>query len=258
MYYIIQENLFKEPHYNLLINFLDNFNVGYEVIKFRPFTEELEFVTNRKDVWCWGSANMSKLAYKYDWKPGSMYNENHDIDIYGPKYGDNMLNHDGITMNLTDELPAQFEVFFARPTKDTKAFSGQLFDRKEWTDWVKGVIKEEAIAGEKILTNERIFIASTKAIEQEIRCWVVKGIIITTSLYKLGSRVIYQNYDHELYITRFAQSMANIYQPADAFVMDVCLTGGELKIVEINCINCAGFYYANMDKLMEAIEYNSF
>ncbi len=36
--------------------------------------------------------------------------------------------------------------------------------------------------------------------------------------------------------------------------MDVCLVGDEVKIVEINCINAAGFYNANMQLLLNAIE----
>lgn len=258
MFYVIQDNkFFKEEHYNLLIDILKKFDIGHEIIGFKPFVKKLEFKTTRKDVWVWGSVSMSEIAYKYGWRPGSMYNVNHDIDMYGPKYGTNMLNYDGITMNLTDELPERFKYFFARPTKDTKAFSGQLFERETWNQWVKDVIKERKKSKQKVLTPKtRVQIAPLKTIEQEIRCWVVKGKVVTTSRYKLGSKVTYQNYDHETYITEFAQSMVDIYQPAEAFVMDVCLHDNMLKIVELNCVNSAGFYYADMFKLIEAIETN--
>ena len=256
MYYVIQENVFKETHFDLLIEFIKKFNIDYEIIKWQPFVTDLEFSTERKDVWCWGSVSMSKIAHKYGWKPGSMYNENHDVDVYGPRYGEHMLNHDGITMNLTDPLPERFQYFFSRPTKDTKAYSGQLFERDTWNEWVHKVVTEETVSGRKILTHEtRVQIAPLKTIEQEIRCWVVGGKVITISAYKIGSRVIYQNYDHEQYIKDFAQAMVDIYQPAEAFVIDVCLHNGELKIVEVNCINSSGFYHADMQKLLESIEY---
>lgn len=257
MYYVIQENVFKETHFDLLIEFIRKFNIDHEIIKWKPFVTDLEFTTDRKDVWCWGSVNMSKIAHRYGWKPGSMYNANHDIDVYGSYYGEHMLNHDGISMDLTDPLPDRFNYFFARPTKDTKSFSGQLFERNTWNEWVQQVINEETVTGKPILTHEtRVFIAPLKSIEQEIRCWIVGGKVVTVSRYKLGDKVLYENYDHEQYIKDYAQSIADIYCPAEAFVLDVCLHEGQLKVVEINCINCAGFYHADMQKLLETIEYH--
>lgn len=255
MYYIIQENVFKETHFDLLMNWIERNQIEYEMIKFRPFVTDLEFTTTRKDVWCWGSVNMSKIAKRYGWNPGSMYNDNHDMDVYGKHYGEHMLNHDGISMDITDPLPDKFKYFFARPTKDTKAFTGQLFERETWNQWVQQVIAEEHASGTKILThNTRVFIAPLKDIQQEVRCWIVGGKVVTASRYKLGSRVLYENYDNESFFVDFAQSIADIYQPAEAFVLDVCLANEELKVVEINCINCSGYYHANMNKLMKAIE----
>ena len=49
--------------------------------------------------------------------------------------------------------------------------------------------------------------------------------------------------------------MVNLYQLAEAFVIDVCLTENGWKIVECNCINCAGFYDGNMQKLIMELEY---
>lgn len=51
MYYIIQENLFKERHFNTLIDYLKRYGLEYEIIPYRPFTEELIFKTDRKDVY---------------------------------------------------------------------------------------------------------------------------------------------------------------------------------------------------------------
>lgn len=47
--------------------------------------------------------------------------------------------------------------------------------------------------------------------------------------------------------------MANIYNVADGYVMDIAMIGNEYKIVEINCLNSAGFYDINMEKLIESI-----
>lgn len=52
--------------------------------------------------------------------------------------------------------------------------------------------------------------------------------------------------------------MVKIYQLAEAFVMDICEVlvndKPEYKIVECGCFNSAGFYKADMYKMIEALE----
>ena len=91
MYYIIQENIFKEHQYQILIDMMGRFNFDYEIVKFRPFIHEIEFKTDRKDVFCFGAVAMSASAKKYNWNPGSMLNDNHDFEIYSEKYGNQGL-----------------------------------------------------------------------------------------------------------------------------------------------------------------------
>lgn len=40
------------------------------------------------------------------------------------------------------------------------------------------------------------------------------------------------------------------YQPDKAFVIDIANTDNGLKIVELNCINCSGFYEADIQKII--------
>lgn len=252
MYYVIQENVFKEDHFMDLIRFLKHNELGHEIIPWRPFTEEINIKTERKDIWAWGSVNLSKIANKYGWVPGSMYNANHDLEVYAEHYSQHMLNSDGIIMNFTDTLPAKYQYFFARPTQDTKSFSGQCFERTEWERWVQEAINNGT---EKILTEEtRVLIAPIKDTQQEVRCWVVGGEVVSLSRYKLGSKVVYKNYDDEWEAVEFAEHIVAMYQPADAFVLDICLHDNRWKVVEINCINCSGFYHVNMGNLMLKIE----
>ena len=52
----------------------------------------------------------------------------------------------------------------------------------------------------------------------------------------------------------FCKNMISIYQLADAFVMDICLVDNKWKIIECGCVNCAGFYKSDIQKLIIAIE----
>lgn len=253
MYYVIQQNVFKETHLDLLIENLERFKFDYEIVKFKPFCHDIEFTTDRKDVFCFGSVSMAHAAKKYKWTPGSMYNENHDYEVYAPKFGlENMLNGDGTVIKFTEPLPFDNYVFFARPTKDTKIFSGQVFTQDSWKEYVEDCIKNKV--SEKINEETRILVAPLKETQQEVRCWVVGGKVVSASRYRLGTRVIYENYDHETFYTDFAQKMVDRYQPAEAFVLDVCLVGDKLKVVEVNCLNCSGFYHVNVVKLINALE----
>jgi hypothetical protein len=253
MYYVVQQDLFKKDRYFVLLEVFKKLKLDHELVKFVPFVADIEFVTNRKDVFVFGSANMARAASKYKWVPGSMCNANHDFEVYAKYYGEYMLNYDGVVMEFTDPVPGNFPfIFFARPTKDTKVFSGQLFTADSWKEYVEECISEKMAS--RVKKETKVLLAPVKSTEQEVRCWIVDGKVVTASRYKLGERTLTENYDDEDHFVQFALKMADIYQPAKAFVMDVCLSGGQYKIVEINCINCSGLYEANMWKLVNALE----
>lgn len=268
MLYLIQENIFAEKHHERLIHNIERMGLEYELVKIIPFMSELELKTDRKDVFVFGAVKMAHIANKYMFSPGSMYNGNHDFEVYGPKYGGLMLNHGAHIMDLSDPLPVdtRWDMFFARPCGDNKIFTGQVFMRHSWEEFIGDMLKPnkrfdketEEEMNERLskLREEKVMLSRLKEIGYEIRCWIVGGKVVTMSMYRLGRRTVYANMDHEDWIRDKVQSYVDIYQPAEAFVMDVCMVEGdeELKIVEINCINCSGFYDANMGKLLNAIE----
>ena len=47
MFYVIQENLFKEYNYNNLIKTMKRFDFDYEIVRFNPHTREIDFTTDR-------------------------------------------------------------------------------------------------------------------------------------------------------------------------------------------------------------------
>jgi len=224
MKYLIQDSLYKEFHEERLIHALDRMDLEYEMFSLQYFVDDIEVKTDRTDVMVFGAVKAAHLAKKYKWDPGSFYNENHDYTVYSKYYKENMLNWDSKIQKASDPIDIDGP-FFARPTGDTKLFKG------------------------------KIQVAPLQNILQEIRCFIVKGKVITASMYKLGNVVLYKEcMDND--IIEYANNMASVYQPADAFVMDICRTANGLKIVECNCINCAGFYDIDMQKLIVSLEDN--
>ena len=253
MYYIIQENTFREENYDILVDTLERYNLPYEVVKVRPFLEDFEFETNRKDVFCFGSVKMSRLATKYGWHPGSLLNENHDYRIYSKYYKENLLNYDSIIQKFGDGI--NLDIFFARPVLDNKTFTGKVYTKEQWIEFKENFIKS---GQESSLTNDtEIQVSSVKTVTKEFRFWIIDGKVITGSLYRNGYWVNYSDIVDDGAL-EFCKEMVKIYQLADAFVMDICevIINEEIKykIVELGCINSAGFYKANMPKLIEAIE----
>jgi hypothetical protein len=253
VYYIVQENIFRDYNYNNLTIALDRLQLPYEVVSIYSGREDIIFETDRKDVFVFGGLKMARIAKQYEWKPGSMMNSNHDFEVYKEYYKDGLLNFDSNIIKFGDvyfELP---EKFFARPTKDTKSFTGKIYTKEEWLYFRDDALKYKRHS--LLYSETMVQISSVKDIQQEIRVWIVKGEVITQSQYKLGNQVLYDEMV-DVSVIDYCKEMIKIYQPADAFVMDICLVDNTYKIIEINCINCSGFYKADLQKLIMSLEYN--
>lgn len=223
----------------------------YEIVQVIPFVETMKFKTKRKDVFPFGSLKMARISNQYGWKPGSQMNDNHDFMVYKDYYKDNLLNWDSKIIKFGDKDFFSEKRFFARPTKDTKVFTGREYDMADWGDFVDYALK----SGHSTILDKdtEVQISSIKKIQQEIRFWIVKGEIITASQYRLGNQVAYSDMvDPAAY--DYCREMIKLFQLNEAFVMDLCLVNGEYKIIECGCINCAGFYRADMQKLLISLE----
>lgn len=262
MYYIIQESLFREYGFKALLGHLERLKmmqqfpypatIDYEIVRYVPFSGELNVKTDRKDVFFFGSSTAGMVAKeKYNWTPGHFINENFTMEKYLPAFGQHMLNSDGKihyaseVCEAIERLSLGLNSVFTRPVDDGKAFTGELFTGAQWVAYAKN---------NDSLKDTKVLIASPKKTQQEIRCWMIDGEPVTISQYKIGSRGNYLNMDHNDEAIIFARKMAKIYQPARAFCLDICLYNDEYFIVELGCINHCGFYDANMGKLINALE----
>ena len=250
MYYIVQANVFKEENFYDLIKTLERLKLEYEIVEIQPFVDEFEFKTSRKDVFPFGAARMSRLTKKYDWYPGSQLCENHDYGVYSKYYNENLLNYDSKIVRFGDNFSFQ-GLFFARPTENTKAFTGRVFDMNEWKKFRELNLTD----GHKtrLTENTLIQISSVKKMQNEIRFWIVKGEIVTASIYNIGGEYYLGSIiDNDAY--DFVNKMIKIFELAKTFTMDICLVNGTYKIVECGCTNSAGFYKADINKLIIALE----
>lgn len=247
MHFLIQDNLFYGRNEANLIESLNRLDYSFDYFKQIPFVGELEFTNGNppSNSMIFGSVKTAQIAKKYNFNPGSFHNENHDYEIYSKHYRENLLNWTAKIQKFAD--PVTDDYFFCRPTEDTKTFTGKVFTKKDWENFVHYSLTNGHTTS--LNTETPIMVCKPTEIYQEVRCFVVKGEIITASFYKFGNRIQYQEC-LESDILDFAKEMVQTFSLADAFVIDVCRTPNGLKIVECGCINCAGFYNINIQKLL--------
>lgn len=184
-----------------------------------------------------------------------------------------MLNADSKVCRFADVVSSANAAYwlsgraFMRPIEDSKCFAGKVFEYDDVAEWVKKVVVLKEEDGSSMTGDTLVQVCSIKPIYAEYRFWVVKGEIITASMYKRGDKVYYSDEVDQCFHDYVKERIAE-WQPLDAFVIDVCSIPGvnvvypnqvnfnTFKIVEINTINSAGFYAADMGKLVDAFERN--
>lgn len=253
MHWILQNNLFNEDAYQVLLETLQKFEISHSIHKVVPFVGELhpEPELGHQNVICMGSYSLRHAARKAGWTPGVFDLEPFDFTVQLEKWGTHMLNHDAVVTRFEDAV-FEHELMFIRPIHDSKVFAGKIMDREEFVGWQTQVCKLKLDFGSSLTNDTPIQVCRPKKIYSEHRFWVVAGQIVTSSTYKLGQRVIYQPVTDGRFEQYAAERIAE-WSPLDTFVIDVADTEEGLKVVEINTLNSCGFYAADIQKLVMAL-----
>jgi hypothetical protein len=194
-----------------------------------------------------------------NWQPGAFL-RNLDFEIQREHWGAHMLNHEALVCAF-DAVPFQHGPFFIRPVHDTKAFTGYVEDWAGYSKWLEVLRRlpevrdpENEPCGVNLMTlSTPVMICPKKEIYSETRTWVIEGRVVTCSGYKLGTRTRYTTPAQvDGAIVQFANMVASLWSPNEAYVLDVADTPNGLKIVEINNLNAAGWYRADLQKIITA------
>lgn len=269
MHWILQNNIFSETGWDTLVETLTRFNIPFSEHKVVPFIGELDPMPklDTKNVICFGSYAMRHIAKREGWNPGVFDLEPITFMEQRKHWGDMMLNHDCEVLPYKDIKITT--PMFMRPTDDSKHFAGKLFDPEEFHDFqTKMLSTGEDDYRFSVLPDTLIQVCKPRRIMGEARFWVVGTEIVTQSMYKVGDRVVYNPNVDKRYVD-FAKAVVGSefiaapnwrtrgtakWRPHEAFVFDVAETEEGMKIVEINTINSSGFYAADIQKLVFALE----
>lgn len=256
MHHVVQNNLFSEYGFRKLLSALEDLDLPHTVVEVMPATGEIiPNVALDGPVMVWGSITLGRIATARGWRPGRFYNENFDMRVLHEKYGDHMLNADASYHQFGD-IPQFHGTRFLRPVHETKTFSGKVVMWPEIEDW-KAKILAASDDSARLKMTTLVMLSSVKTIGLEARFFVIGRRVISGSTYKTLGQTVYQDvrkYPIAKPLLYFAQQMTDIWQPHEAYVMDVAEVDGEQKIVEINCVNSAGFYDIDMRAVVMALE----
>lgn len=254
MHWILQNNLFNEAAYGVLLETLERFELPYSIHKVIPFVGDLipEPDIGHKNVICMGSYSMRHYSKRKIWTPGVFDLEPCTFEVQRKKWGTEMLNYDSVVYAFKD-ANLDWPEAFIRPIEDSKVFAGAVFERDAFREWQRKVVVLEEDYGNSLTKDTLIQVTQPKVIFSEYRFWVVMGDIVCGSLYKRGDKVIYSDQVDEVFFSYVRDRIAT-WMPHAAFVIDVCDTPDGIKIVEINTLNSSGFYACDIPKLVMALE----
>jgi hypothetical protein len=254
MHWILQDGFLSESGWAALIANLERFGIDYSVHAVLPRVGELVPAPSltHQNVICIGSYSMRHVAARNGWVPGVFDLFAQDFEQQRAHWGEHMLNFGSVVCALEE---AQFtgERMFVRPTNDSKHFSGRIFEAHEFKQWQTAMCDPAASHGTSLAPTTQIQLSRPVVIHAEYRFWVVDGDIVTQSLYKRGSQVMYAS-DVDERVTAFVRERIDEWSPHESFVIDACDSENGMKIVEINTLNSSGFYAADVQRLVLALD----
>lgn len=243
-----------------LADALDSLGLGYSWHKVVPFVGDLmpePVITDPRSVVLFGSYTLWRYAEAKGLRPGVF---RIPPFVHEEAWHPFLLNgKDALFLLLRDipgMLPDDGREWFLRPVEDAKQEPGNVKTSADIHAMAARVLQldESEIPEGSLRHDTELMLTRPVRILREWRLWSVGGRIVTWSLYKEGSRVVYRpEIDDDALV--FAQEMVDRnpdYSPA--YVIDICRTAEGLRLLETNCINAAGFYAADLRKLAVAIE----
>ncbi len=155
---------------------------------------------------------------------------------------------------IKDDLFRQFGVndrIFIRPDSGEKCFTGAVIHANQYSSW-KDLRSNTALEG-----NTLCVVSSPVKIERELRLIIRKGKVVTGSTYYIMGMLQEEPLEEQsnkkeiIEFAELAASKLNEFPPV--YVMDIAVDEFGLSVMEIGCVNCAGWYASDLIKTVEAV-----
>ncbi|MDO5624028.1 MAG: ATP-grasp domain-containing protein [Pseudomonadota bacterium] len=253
MHWILQRNLINPADLSRFERALQEQQTSYSLVSLVPFFHELAKEPaglSSCRIFVYGSTGLGHVAKARGWQPGYL-DEGLDYELMLARYGRLALNADAVCRPL-DKLTRVWDQFFIRPALDNKSFAGSVMTWQELEDFRAGVAKVADAPDVTLRPTDRVVMAPLTQIEAEFRMFVVGGEVVTGSRYKVGDRLSVASEVPQA-VFQYAKECARLWRPNDAFTLDVAVTAGGLRVLELNSANSAGVYACDVGRIVQAV-----
>jgi hypothetical protein len=260
MKFLIQHNLICPENLTTIKNAIESY--PHEFVGVLPFSRE---VTSNEplvgqDFIPYGSTAMTEAGLELGWKGLSFDLSKANYEAFLDNR-DDMLNDD--VMRLDEAVKFlktrdSGELWFTRPSKDLKEYTGLVDTAGELAEWFKDRILCASSGSYQLQPDTMVVLSVPKVIDAEYRWFIVGGKVITGSMYRNNGQ-LYSVEQTDASVIAEAQSFADKWLPDACCVMDLALTASfGVKVIEFNCINSSGFYACDVKKIFDALwEYHT-
>jgi hypothetical protein len=198
---------------------------------------------------------MRHIQLHYRWAPGGWCTAEHfECRAYYPRFGRRLLNHSHAVMGVEEALSQAGEVFarfgregrvFIRPCGVRKTFTGRCVDR----DGFARALETARYAQGPVL------IAGPRAITREWRVVVARGRLVAASQYMSEGRhseLPGCPQDVHAYVNGLLAEVS--YRPDPIYMMDLCVSGDSLYLLELNSFSCSGLYQCDPSAVVKEVK----
>lgn len=236
-------------HYKVI----DIFNFQYKI-------SSSSFFHNDSCVVFYGGLLLAKILQREkQWVPGPICNfQNLECLTYFSYFGKYLLNQDYIMMPLNefyrkkDDIYNKFSIdnkVFLRPNSGAKTFCGNIYDY----DFLDSEINTIRLYGKLPIDRILSVISSPKKIDKEWRIVIVDRKVVAYSLYKKDGE-IFEKRECDEGAIELSKAIANEkWQPDYAYTVDICLSNGYYKLLEVNSFSCSGLYECDPNLIVESV-----
>jgi len=252
--WVVQKNLTNHNDFSSLRDACQKLHIPFLGIDIIPFSHELPYFDRIAKSIFYGSTTFTQLAYSSgEMKEGVFFDPTtFSIERYIKEWNEHMLNYGAAVTTFEELMLADYDaekMLFIRPDDDGKSFAGEVLRFGEYREWFERLIM---IENSGISGKSKIVVGEPFNIGREWRLWCVDKKVIAASQYRNNFKLEkLRGCPDE--VVAFAEARCLQFTPHDIFVMDVCETGGELYIVECNCMNAAGFYNADIEAIVSSV-----
>jgi hypothetical protein len=249
--WFVQNNFRIDSDDSVIIkNACEKYGFSYNGVKVIPFSDVTLDKPDNLTVFYGGTGWINKIYNQYPDTPGIFFNPESTFPYWNNKYKENSLNYKALVTTFEDIVKEKFpddERFFIRPISDLKEFSGGVMKFGDIKDWSEKIFTDVPDLGKL-----PIVVGEPFGLGYEWRLFIIEGKVCTASQYRTYYvRNTKPGAPDD--VIEFAEEQAKIFSPSPIFVMDVCKSGKHLYIIEIGCINSAGFYDCDIEKIVNDV-----